>query len=533
MKTVIALFVFLSASLTSNAQLESIAWSEEFKDRGYYSLIGESQDAFFAERKYNTSSNDRDADLELLRFNQDLNLTHTVQLKDIEKGSYASIATVNSPEGLAHIYYQTSKNGEHYISAQLFSHDDLRKTEIIDLAKFKINDGSRWNATQDRDFQYSYPLDIVMSKDKTKLAIIFDQEQVGKKDRNFYQYSIVDLSAKFQILFEGSFYSDDSSDKYSTSARHLSNSGKLTYAIKKYVKNNSTEHINKKPAYDYEIHHMTGDSTEYIYDIKIRKEYIDKLTIGSDSEDNLYISGYIRKQPFGDIKKSFLLGLDPLGYERYSVKEEYTRRDVKKIVGKENNKLDENFQTIEVLPTDNIVYIIRQYRRRGSNNTNMNNSGFNRNRYNQFNTREYYWNYDEVVIEGVGKETGEVLWTTVNMREQEDNDTYSRYFITGQIEVLNNNLLLIYNEREENIQRILRKDDDLKRTDIPGDKTAITLAMINPSGKLKYKVLNEENNFHLPTKGVHIGVDSIYYFSQHKNYKNFYVGKSSTSLFEF
>jgi hypothetical protein len=120
----------------------------------------------------------------------------------------------------------------------------------------------------------------------------------------------------------------------------------------------------------------------------------------------------------------------------------------------------------------------------------------------------------------------------VNEREQEDDNTYSRYFITGQIEIMNNNLLLIYNEREENILRIRRKDN-LKRTDIPGDKTAITVAMINPMGNLQYKVLSEENYFHLPTNGVLIGMDSIYYFSHHKNYKDFYVGKSSISLFDF
>lgn len=532
MKILLNIIILISFSFVTGAQVESILWSDEYKDRGYYSLIGEAQDAFFAERKYNTSTNDRDVDIELLRFSQDLELTHVVQLKDIEKGSYASIATINTPEGLAHIFYQTSKKGEHFISAQLFSHAALKKTEIVDLAKFRIVKGSQRLIRKDKDYQVSYPLDILMSRDKTKLAIIFDQEKVGKKNKSYYQYSVIDVSSGFQILHEGDFYSDDASNKYTISDRHLSNSGKLTYAIKKYVRNNSTEHINQKPAYDYEIHHMTGDTLEYIYDIKIRKEYIDKLMIGSDREDNLYISGYVRKKPFGDIEKSFLLGLDNLGYERYKVKEEYTRRDIKTIIGKENSKLDKNFKTIDVLPADNIIYIVRQYQWRDSRRSNINNTGFRRDRYNQFNAQEDHWSYDDVVIEGVGKETGEILWTTVNIREQEDEDTYSRYFITGQIELIKNNLLLIYNEREENIQRIRRKDK-IKRTDIPGDKTAITIAKINPTGKLQYQVLNEENYHHLPINGVHFGIESIYYFNHHKNYKKFFVGKSSISLIDF
>ena len=85
MKIILNTLILLFISLATFAQVEPIQWSDEFKDRGYYSIIGESQDAFFAERKYNTSTNDRDVDIELLRFNQELELTHVVQLKDIEK----------------------------------------------------------------------------------------------------------------------------------------------------------------------------------------------------------------------------------------------------------------------------------------------------------------------------------------------------------------------------------------------------------------------------------------------------------------
>lgn len=536
MKICINILFLIVFSTSSFSQVESIQWSEEYQDRGYYSIIGESEDAFFVERKYNTRLNDRDVDMELLRFNQELELTHAVELKDIEESSYESIATINSPEGLAHIYYQTTKQGYHIVSAQLFNHQALKKTEIVDLARFKISKRSKQVIKPDGNYQFIFPLDILLSRDKTKLAITFDQEKAGKKKRNLHQYCVIDLSNGFSIMHKGDFYSDDQSNKYAFSDKHLSNSGKLTYAIKKFVKNNSTEHINKKPAYDYEIHHMSGDSLEYIYDIKVRKEYLDKLTIGSDEEDNLYFSGYLRKKPFGDITKSYLLSLDAIGYERYTVKDVYTKRDVKQILGKEDDELDENFQTVDIFPTDDVVYIIRQYRRRGSRNSSLNNNGFyngyGRTRRNQFNDLTYHWEYDEMVIEGVGKETGEILWTKVNPREHEDDNIFSRYFITGQIEVFKGNLVLLYNEREENILKIRRKEN-LNRTDIPGDRTSITFVRISPEGDLEYHVIGEEDYYHLPENGTFLGYESVYFFNHHKNYKKFFVGKSSISILDY
>ena len=526
MKIYVCILLVLASWVNIQAQGGTIAWGEEYQDRGYYSIIGEADGAVFVERKYNTRQNDRDVDLEIMRFNSEMELTHAVELRDLEKGSYESIATINSAEGLAHIYFQTSKRGEQFISAQLFDHKTLRKTDIVDLVKFDILKKSQSMIRQDGNFQFSYPLDIILSNDRSKMAIFYDQEKAGKKKRYFYQYCVVDLMNGFTIMQKGDFFSDDRSDKYSISDRHLSNSGKLTYAIKKYVRNHSTEHINKKPAYDYEIHHMTGDSMEYIYDIRIRKEFMDKLTLGSDNEDNIYISGYYRKQPFGDITKSFLMSLDRMGYERYTTKDTYTRRDIKHIAGREDNELDRNFQTLDVLPAEDIIYIVRQYRRRGSRNANLN-TGIYNNRFNNnnFNNLVYHWNYDEVVIEGVGKETGETLWTVINPREHEDDNIYSRYFITGQMEVMDNKLFLIYNEREENLLRNQRKED-LKRTDIPGDRTTITIARIKADGKLNYEYLEEEDHFHLPEKGSFISSENVYFFNHHKNYKKIQFGKN-------
>ncbi|MEM9547414.1 MAG: hypothetical protein AAGA77_15655, partial [Bacteroidota bacterium] len=179
---------------------------------------------------------------------------------------------------------------------------------------------------------------------------------------------------------------------------------------------------------------------------------------------------------------------------------------------------------------------VRQYRRRGSRNNNINpafNNGFNRGFNNGFNNITYFWEYEHMVVEGIGKATGEILWTAVNPREHEDDDTYSRYFISGQMELVNKSLVFIYNEREENVLKARRKDD-LKRTDIPGDRTAITLTRVNSNGDIQYDILEEEeDHFHVPERGSFLGTSEVYFFNQNKNYKNFYVGKAPASILDF
>ena len=46
---------------------------------------------------------------------------------------------------------------------------------------------------------------------------MFDQEKAGKKNKNYHQYCIVDLNNGFKILYQGDFYSDEKSQKYSMS----------------------------------------------------------------------------------------------------------------------------------------------------------------------------------------------------------------------------------------------------------------------------------------------------------------------------
>ena len=93
-------------------------------------------------------------------------------------------------------------------------------------------------------------------------------------------------------------------------------------------------------------------------------------------------------------------------------------------------------------------------------------------------------------------------------------------------------MYLIYNEREENLLRV-RRNEDIKRADIPGDRTSITVARVNSTGDMRFQALDEENKFHLPERGALFGEKSLYIFNHHENYKKFYVGKADLTILDF
>lgn len=519
------------------AQLnDAVSWSDKYEEEGFYKLLGETEDALFAERKYDSRFNSRSADVELIRYDKNMELTHAVEVRDLEKGSYSSMGSINTPEGVAHIYFQTTKSGKQIVSAQIFSHEDLRKTEIVDLTTFKIKTSSNQKVTDmGLGLPYSiYPMDYILSQDKSLLGLIYTQEKVGKSKESYYQYAVFDLFDGFKLLHNGDFYSDDKSNRYTINDIDLSNTGALNYLLKHYVRNSDTEHINRKPAYSFEVHHLTGDSTEYIYDIKKKGIFIDRLKLGSDDDGSVYVAGYLRKQPLGDILSNYVLSLDPEGNKRAEIRDKYRPREIEDMQGKEDDKLNEGFRILDVIVGTDLVYLVKQYVRRNSRNINNNfntGAGFGR-RNNNFGNVDYDWDFDEVVIEGVGKRSGEVQWITTNPRRQRDNNVDIRYFITGSYHLLNDNLYLIYNERLDNVERLVERKK-LKTTDVPGDTTMPMIAKIDKEGKITYRFVNGEKRYHIPNTGVLIGQNDIYMINQRRDFDEFYLGVSGINLLDF
>ena len=537
----IILFAFLfTLQNTLVAQNDGVTWSEKFNDDGHYTLLAETADGVVALRKYRTDvpDLDRDARLELVRFDKSLDISHAIELKDLEKSSYEDIGTIASPEGIAHIYYQTTKAGMMVVSAQLFDLEDLRKTEIVDLARFKIKSKKKQQLTELNEINVLYPIDIVLSNDKSKLVIFYNQEKVGRKNETYYQYTVIDIVNQFNILHEGNFYSDGRSDKYKIADIDLSNNGELNYLLKRYKENVNTEFINKKPGYAYELHHMVGDSTDYIYDIKTKGDFIDRLMVTSDNDGNVFIAGYIRKKPFGEITAAYFTTLDALGYDVAQSKDKYRSREIEEMQGKKDTELDDDFEIVDIIASEEIVYVIKQYRKLTSTQLNNGmvgrNNGFGNNRFgnNNFGNRNYDWDFEELVVEGFGKITGEMNWAVTNPRRQDENERYVRSFITGYHQLIGNDLFLFYNERPDNVEK-LRKKEKLKWTNMPGDTSEPMIARVNSAGEIKYRSLRGEKKYHVPNTGVLVGNQNLYLIHSRSNFDKFMIGKAGKEILNF
>ncbi len=531
---------FLLFQFNASSQDGNFTWSEKFNDDGHYTLLTETNEGVVALRKYRTRypELDRDARLELIKFDNTLQISHAVELKNLEESSYEDVGTIASPEGIAHIYYQTTKSGKIFVSAQLFDLEDLHKTEIVDLVQFKIRTKRNQRITELNEIDIYYPLDIIQSNDKSKLAIFYNQEVVGKRKETYYQYVVIDVSNQFNILHKGDFYSDARSDKYKIADIDLSNNGELTYLLKRYTKNVKTEFINKKPAYTYEVHHMAGDTSDYIYDIKTNGDFIDRLMVSCDNDGSVFVAGYIRKKPNGEITSSYFLGLDKLGYEIAKSKDKYRPREIEEMQGKKDTELDDDFKVVDVMAAENIVYVIKQYRRLNTtqlnNNVGLRNSGFRNNRIGNdgFNNLNYDWDFEEVVVEGFSKNSGEMMWSAVNPRRQEENQQVVRSFITGYNQLIGNDLYLFYNERADNVER-LRKKEKLKWTNMPGDHSEPVIAKINSEGDLVYRSFKGEKRYHVPNTGVLAGDKNFYLLYSKSNFDKCVIGKIGIDVLDF
>ncbi len=533
----ILFFIFCCISNGIISQPDSkFQWSDRYTDDGHYTLLTETSDGdVIALRKYRTRypERERDADLELIKFDSDLDLTYAVELRDLEESSYADLGTIVSPEGIAHMYYQTTKSGKVIVSAQLFDTQDLSKKDIVDLVQFKIKSRSKQRVKNLDELSVLYPMDYRLSSDKSKLVVFYSQDKVGKRKETNYQYAVINLTNNFNLIHKGEFYSDERSDRYKITDIELSNNGELTYLLKRFVRDNKTEFINKKPAYAYEVHHMAGDTTDYIYDIKTKGKFIDNLKLGSDNEGSVFVAGYIRRKPFGPITSTYFLALDALGYEVAHSYDKYRPREIEDMQNKKDTELDDDFKVVDVLTTDDIVYVIKQYRRvtsvRRNDNTGFRNNGFGNN---NIGTLTYDWDFEELVVEGYSKNSGEMMWSVTNPRRHEENREFIRSFIQGSYQIIGNDLYLFYNERPENMERIRRKEK-LRRTFIPGDVSEPTFARINEEGEIRYRSINGERRYHVPKTGILVGKNNFYLIHSKSNFDNFRIGKSSIDLIDF
>lgn len=530
-------FVFLcllsSIVCVSYAQRgDAVSWTDKYDEDGVYDILTVRDSALYIMRSDGYRLFSDNNDIEIIKFGMDLEVEYAVEVRDLEQSRYADIGTIATSEGILHLYYQTTKKKQQRISGQLFDYEDLRKTDIVDLALFKMKTGRSQRIDELSYIEYLLPIGYRLSQDKSKMVLYYHQEKVGKRKETYYQYKVLDLYDGFRVLQEGSFYSDDQSNRYEIDDFVVGNNGHLNYLLKHYTTNGKREFVNKKPAYAYELHHLTGDSTEYIYDIKVKNEFIDNLKIGSGDNGEVYIAGYLRDKPMDDIYGAYFLSLDPMGNVVSKEKDDYRPRDIEEMQGKKKKELNRDFQVEDVIVGDEMVYVIKRYTReeRSTINNNPGMGGtFGGNRINGF--TDVSWDLEEVVVEAYGKISGEQQWMVTNKRRQSDNEEYLQPFIKGSSHVVGDDLYFIYNERPINLER-MRNREKLKRADVPGDHTDPTFAKITSDGEISYRSVIGEKRYYISDQSAFISPEGVFLVASRSNLSKCMIGRIDRSILE-
>jgi len=529
MKHIIITILLLASFLQGNAQSEnSYFWSDEIRMRAYVEVLAEVEDGYIVKAINNNRFLGRSEEIELIKYSKDFEEMYAVEVRDLEEFKYTDLETVATSEGILHVYVLTTKSGKQIYSGQLFSYDDLRKMDIVDLSTFNAKTKKAQRLEDLSSLEFLWPHEIRLSQDKSKMLIFNYQEKIGKRKETYYQYSVIDINSSFEILNEGGFYSDQASNKVKIEDLEVSDAGVVNLLLKTFDKNTSREFVNKKPAYDYELHHLTGnDSTDYIYDIKVERDFIDHLKITGDKAGNTFIAGFLREKPFNKIYGAYFLALDEKGNSFSKSRDEYRPRDIKDIIGKEKKELPLEYEMVDVLAGDGVVYVIKQYLDRDENFNNVNAAGnMNRNFGNVNRAVNYQWFLENVLIECHSSATGELLWSTTNRRRQVNEGEYINEFARGKWFVQGSSLYLVYNERTVNMERMKSKEK-LKRTDVPGDNTEVVICEIDGQGKAVYESLPQEKRMYASELGVFPSKDQLIFMISNSGKNRHRIGVTS------
>jgi len=284
------LLIFILLSQCYFAQCQQIEWSDQYDLSGYKEMITVRDDNVYIKTWKKAKLFQSRRTYEITKLDQNLKPIASTIVDDLEESLYYDLGTVAAEEGILHLYYQRTKDDRHYISGQIYSYDNLGKKDIVDLATFDAYGRRSQEVATISFIENWHPIDFRLSRDRSKLLLMSREQMVGRDNLTMYQYKVFDLTGRIGSIQEGSFYTDDHSKRYDMIDVDLSNNGDINLLLKRYKETNAKEFIDRKPSYTYEAHHITGDSTEYIYDIQVKKEFIDNLKIGGE-DGEVYIAG--------------------------------------------------------------------------------------------------------------------------------------------------------------------------------------------------------------------------------------------------
>ena len=507
---------------------QEVQWSHELKVGGYERIIATIDNHTIVQRSRREHFEDRDLESELARYNDIGKVTHIIPVDDLEKQDFQEITAINTNLGIAVVYLTTDprKKQNFLLAAQIYDHTTLAPKEIVDLMTVKYRRPDKPTVGAYRYSGSAIDIDYEFSEDRSKFAIFYSEEQIGKDDYTLIQYAVYDLENGMAEINAGQIETEKDSDKYLIADLAVDSAGNTAILMKEYEDDRGLEFIDRRPSYRYSLYYEPSDSSDYIYDIPMKRYFVDVLMASFDREGNIFLTGMCRKKPANDVYGTVLAKLTPQGELAYLNYDTYSPREVKRIRKKEKDDIQSEYDVIDIKVADDIVYGIYQYTStrydRDINNTALRATAFGSSFNNQrFDYREY--NYKEnVVVHGFTPATGERVWTSVNQRKQSDFNFYE-YWSYGNILLDGNNLLLLYNERKKNLKRI-DEGKNPNNTDLPDRKTIVNLVKISPSGTSDSKVLSEESYYYLPYEGSYLSDGQLSLIRVRKNFRSFYIG---------
>lgn len=520
--TYIYIFLFFAASSQNS---ESI-WSREHKIDGYERILGVHENNVFLQRCLRGYFEDRKYSSELARYDSTGKVTHIIGVEDLETRDYQELYAVNTDKGIAVIYLTTDPKADKYflLSAQMYSHEDLTPYEIRDLMqvryrriyKPRIKDFDTYNSLIDIDFE--------LSEDKSKLAIIYSEERIGKEKYSIFEYTVFDLTDGMKRIHDGYIETEGKSDLYINMDIAVSNIGDFAMLLKEYREDRNLEFYGKNPSYKYSIYYEPRSQEPFIYDIPIKKYFVDEMRLAISDYGDVYLTGLLRNKPGNNVYGTVFTKLKAEGNLDFYLEDTFSKKEIKTIRLKDKDRLQDEYEVVDIRITDNIVFGVYQYSNilQDRDESRLN----NRFAFGQVPTRiNEYYHKQNLFVHGFDLASGDRKWTVVNPRRQSDYDDYE-YFTFGNLSLYKGNLFMVYNESLDNHSRV-RIGKAPKTVWFPRQRTTVTMVKITPRGVMSDQLLSSEDHYYVPYQGFYINHDELILLKMKKNYKQFNLGRIS------
>lgn len=501
-------------------------WSPDFKIRGYERIVGVEDGNMYVQRCLNNHFDERNYESELARYDAKGTVTHIIQVENLEKQSYQELSVINTNMGIAVIYLTTDPKSDKYylISAQLYDHNTLEPGDIVDLMKVRYRRPYKPSIGDYRTNASLIDIDIKADETKSKLAIFYSEERIGKDEYTMIQYGVYDLENSLAEVNKGTIETEKKSNKYTIESFALDQNGNTATLLKEYKDGRGLEFLNKVPGYRYSVYYEGIDSNNYIYDIPIKKYFVDAMMLTLDADGDIYVAGMLRKKPGNNVFGTITGKISQAGELLFMNEDLYRKSEIKKIRRKEKEKLEPSYEILDLRVSNTVLYALYQYDDIRQDRDFNNNPGLGFSRRNQFRDNFIEYSYKEnLIVHGFELGTGDRAWTAVSRRKQADFDFYE-YFTLGNIHLTSEGLTMLYNERVNNLLRI----DDGKKPNLvrfPDRKTSVIQLNINAAGQLSDEVLSEESYYYIPTEGSYIDGNALYMLKIQNNLRRFNIGK--------